>query len=297
MQEELQPAAREQKPKKKKRRSRYIAFRCQMERHMFLKHNGTFWLYIVLRVLVVLLGVTAVLRRDYESLLICLLVLFLFLMPSFLERKLKIELPSTLEKIILLFVFAAQILGELGAYYIRYPWWDTMLHTLNGFLCAAVGFAMVDILNENENIKFELSPFFMALTAFSFSMTVGVLWEFFEFGMDYFFLLDMQKDTVVHTISTVLLDPAGGNGRVLLQNITEVAVNGQPLGLGGYLDIGLYDTMKDLLVNFAGAVVFSFLGYFYVRTRGKGRIARRFIPVRANWTGEEPPAAPTTEEP
>ena len=245
---------------------------------MFLKHNGTFWLYIVLRVLVVLLGITAVLRRDYESLLICLLVLFLFLMPSFLERKLKIELPSTLEKIILLFVFAAQILGELGAYYIRYPWWDTMLHTLNGFLCAAVGFAMVDILNENEKIKFELSPFFMALTAFSFSMTVGVLWEFFEFFMDKVFLLDMQKDTVVPLISTVMLDETKSNIPIIIEGINSVSVNGRDLGLDGYLDIGLFDTMEDLFVNFIGALVFSVIGYFGSKDDGKSHFAFHFIP-------------------
>jgi len=283
--------------KGKKRRGWYWRFRMQSEWQMLQKRNGTYLMYLLLRLIIVALAVVSALRGDFESVLLCVLSLWLFLMPSFLERKLKMELPSTLEKIILLFIFAAEILGEIGAYYIRYPWWDTMLHTLNGFLCAAVGFALVDILNESDKVKFQLNPFFMAVTAFSFSMTIGVLWEFFEFGMDHFFLLDMQKDTVLHTISSVMLDPAGGNARVQIRDITEVVINGQPLGLGGYLDIGLYDTMKDLLVNFVGAVLFSIIGFFFIKSRGKGRFARRFIPVRANSSPQAAPAQPKQENP
>ena len=93
----------------------------------------------------------------------------------------------------------------------------------------------------------------------------------------------MQKDTVVHAISSVMLDPAGGNRPTAIKGITDVIVvtaDGAEisLGLGGYLDIGILDTMKDLFVNFIGAVVFSIIGYFYVKSRGKGRFARRFIP-------------------
>ena len=96
-------------------------------------------------------------------------------------------------------------------------------------------------------------------------------------------LLDMQKDTIVHSIGSVMLDPAGGNTPVAIHDITDVIVvtaDGaqHPLGLGGYLDIGILDTMKDLFVNFIGAVVFSFIGYFYVKNRGKGWFAKRFIP-------------------
>lgn len=109
------------------------------------------------------------------------------------------ELPPPLEITILCFIFAAEILGEVNAFYVLIPGWDTILHTLNGFLAAAVGFSLVMILNDNEGLTFDLSPFFLALTAFCFSMTIGVLWEFFEFAMDCFFHTDMQKDTVIHT--------------------------------------------------------------------------------------------------
>lgn len=242
------------------------------------EHKSTFTVYIVLRVLVVLCMILQILKQNYENVFLCALTLILFLIPMMLQVNLKIELPTTLEIIILLFIFAAEILGEIEAYYIRIPNWDTILHTLNGFLMAAIGFSLVDILNREERLKFELSPVFMAIVAFCFSMTVGVIWEFFEFGMDRFFGLDMQKDTILNSISSVMLDPAGGNKPTMIRGITDVAVNGQSLGLGGYLDIGLYDTMKDLLVNFVGAVVFSVIGYFYIKQKGKGKMAARFIP-------------------
>src|SRR5699024_6974332 len=127
---------------------------------------------------------------------------------------------------------------------------------------------------------FQLSPLFTAIVAFCFSMTIGVVWEFFEFGMDSLFNLDMQKDTVIHTIRSVTLDPSGHNIPYVIKGIGETAVNGQELGIGGYLDIGLIDTMQDLIVNFAGAFVFSIIGFFYVKNRGKGSVAGSFIPRR-----------------
>lgn len=248
-------------------------------REQIAKDRSAFLVYSILRVLVLTVLVRSIWIQKWENAAICVLALCLFLIPSFLERKLKIELPTALEVIIFLFIFAAEILGEINAFYIRFPFWDTMLHTINGFLCAAVGFAMVDILNQNPKIKFTLSPLYLAVAAFCFSMTVGVLWEFFEFSADCFVHTDMQKDTILSSISSVMLDPDGGNKAMTLSGITDVTVNGQDLGLGGYLDIGLFDTMKDLLVNFIGAVVFSVIGYFYVKRRGKGKLASQFIPT------------------
>ncbi|OUQ61577.1 hypothetical protein B5E56_02435 [Flavonifractor sp. An112] len=245
---------------------------------------GVTAVYIILRALVIVAIVAQSFKGNFENVFLCVLTLFLFTLPSFLERTIRIEIPDTLEIIILLFIFAAEILGEIQAYYIQYPYWDTMLHTLNGFLCAAIGFSLLDILNRNEKLKFSLSPVYLAVVAFCFSMTIGVLWEFFEFSMDQLFLLDMQKDTVVNSIGSVMLDPTGGNHPVSIKHITDVIVvtaDGaqQSLGLGGYLDIGIIDTMKDLFVNFIGAVVFSTIGFFYVKNRGKGKFAPQFIPT------------------
>ena len=239
--------------------------------------------YVLLRFLVILTMVAQFFNGNYESVFLCLLTLVLFLLPTILERALMVDLPNTLEVIILLFIFSAEILGEISAFYTTFQGWDTILHTLNGFLCAAIGFALVDLCNRHERVSLSLSPVYMAIVAFCFSMTIGVLWEFFECAMDQLFLLDMQKDAVVQNISSVMLDPTGGNNPVVIRDIADVIVvtgAGEEiaLGLGGYLDIGILDTMKDLAVNFVGAVVFSVIGYFYVKNRGKGGFASRFIP-------------------
>ncbi|MGN0776236.1 MAG: hypothetical protein ACI4MM_06120 [Candidatus Ventricola sp.] len=253
------------------------------EKVPYYTNHATLMVYLVLRALVIVVLVRSALKGYYESVFLCGLTLILLIMPSVISRRLKIELPGTLEIIILLFIFAAEILGEINSFYIRVPNWDTMLHTLNGFLCAAIGFALVDMLNRNDRFSFKLSPVYLALVAFCFSMTVGVLWEFFEYAGDQFIGFDMQKDTIVHTIRTVELDPTRSNKVVAIKDISDVILvhsdgTQTALGLGGYLDVGLHDTMKDLMVNFVGAVVFSIIGFFYVKQEGKGRFAARFIP-------------------
>lgn len=238
--------------------------------------------YWLLRLSVIAIMVAQFFNHNFENVFLCMLTLVLLLMPTIMERRLKIDLPNALEIIIMLFIYAAEIMGEIQAFYTTYRGWDTMLHTMNGFLCAAIGFCLVDLFDRSEKSSLSLSPKYMAIVAFCFSMTVGVLWEFFECAMDQLLLLDMQKDTVVNTISTVMLDPTGGNKPQIIRGITDVILvtdQGEiSLGLGGYLDIGLLDTMKDLFVNFIGAVVFSIVGYFYVKGRGKGKFAKNFIP-------------------
>lgn len=240
------------------------------------KNKATFLVYVTLRIMVVLAMIFSLLRGRYEHVFVCAVTLILFLTPMFIEKNMGIKLPTALEVIMLLFIYAAEILGEMHSFYIKYAWWDTMLHTLNGFLCAGAGFALVDILNRNSKIKFSLSPVFMAVVAFCFSMTIGVLWEFFEYGCDMLLKTDMQKDTVISLISSTYLDPTMSNKAILIENIKEISINGTEVS--GYLDIGLIDTMKDLIVNFIGAAVFSVIGYFYVKSRGKGKFAKHFIP-------------------
>ena len=247
-------------------------------------HNKTpLTVYLVLRGLVIFVMVRAVLRREYQSVFLCGLSLILMVLPSIISRKLKVMLPSTLEVIILLFIFAAEVLGEINSFYVRVPNWDTMLHTINGFLCAAIGFCLVDMLNRNERFSFKLSPLYLAIASFCFSMTVGVLWEFYEFGADQLLGRDMQKDTIVHVINSVSLDPTNRNIVMHVRDIVDTIVvhsdgTQESLGLGGYLDLGIIDTMKDLIVNFIGATVFSIIGFLYVKHKGKGKGATRFIP-------------------
>ncbi|MBE6611419.1 MAG: hypothetical protein E7632_02900 [Ruminococcaceae bacterium] len=239
----------------------------------FRRSKSTFILFIVLRTLVILVGIRQLFIGNYENVFLCVLTLALFLVPAFIEKTFRVVVPSLLEKVVLIFIFAAEIMGEIGDYYVNYPLWDTMLHTTTGFLAAAVGLSLIDILNRSERFKFYLSPLFVALVSFCFSMTIGVLWEFLEFGADMLLQTDMQKDTVVTSISSVLLNPAMTNTAVKITGITETAVNGEVLGISGYLDIGLFDTMKDMFVNFIGAVVFSVFGFFYAKYTGTNKSA------------------------
>ena len=216
---------------------------------------------------------------NYDNVFLGALTMVLFLIPRILEKQLNVKIPILLQSIILVFIFSAEILGEINAFYIKIPIWDTMLHTINGFLMAAIGFALIDIFNRSERFSLKMSPYFVGFVAFCFSMTIGVLWEFFEFGMDHFLAMDMQKDWVVNSFNSVMLDQTNSNIPINVSNIEDVVVNGKSLGLGGYLDIGLIDTMKDLIVNFIGAVVFSAIGIIYLKNEGKGKFASSFIPT------------------
>ena len=245
--------------------------------------KGLATVYFLLRLSVILTMVAQIYNRNFENVYLCVLTLVLFMLPAIFERKLHIDVPDTLEVIVLLFIYAAEILGEIREYYIAVPFWDDLLHTTNGFLCAAIGFSLVNLLNKDERVEFQLSPAYMALMAFCFSMTIGVLWEFFEWGADTFLHADMQKDEIIHAINSVNLDPLGRNVPNYISDITDVILvqadgTQRALGLGGYLDIGLIDTMTDLFVNFIGATVFSLIGYFCMKFKKRSNIVRSLVP-------------------
>lgn len=232
---------------------------------------------LVLMLLVILSIVRQFFLGNYHNMFLGILTLILFSIPKLIERKLGVSIPAGLQAVILIFIFCAEILGEINAFYVKISIWDTMLHTTNGFLMAAIGFAMIDIFNRSERFSIKMSPYFVAFVAFCFSMTVGMLWEFFEFSMDWFFQTDMQKDWILPVISSVKLNPEGANVPVKVA-IDSVIINGDEWHLGGYLDVGIVDTMKDLMVNFVGAVVFSIVGILYLKQRGKGKLAASLIP-------------------
>ncbi len=240
--------------------------------------------YLILRALVILCMIRETLRGDVINALLCMLSLVLLLMPSIIERRLKISLPNGLEITMYLFVFAAEILGEVNNFYGIIPYWDTILHTLNGFLSAAIGFSIVDLMNEFSS-KVTLTPLYLCIVAFCFSMTIGVLWEFFEYTADKLLLFDMQKDRVITQISSVELNPNNENKVVIVDNIDKTIMynsQGEEIAVveGGYLDIGLNDTIKDLLVNFIGAMVFCTFGYIYLK-KGKKGFIYSFVPVKS----------------
>ena len=253
-------------------------------------NRKVFIVWALLRGIVIISLVFSILRGQYENAFTCLLVLFLFLLPSIIEKNLKIEFPTGIQIAILIFIFAAEILGELACYYVRFKYWDTILHTTWGFLCAAFGFSLIDILNKDNRVHFKVSPAYLAVCAFCFSMTIGVIWEFFEFSIDNLFLKDMQKDTIITTISSVYLDETMSNIPIVVPNITETVINGDTV-INGYLDIGLYDTMEDLFVNFIGALTFSVIGYFSAK-RGRNSLLLSSLVPRMK---EDSPESETEE--
>lgn len=245
--------------------------------------KGVLVVYLLLRFLVILVMVRQIFLHNYWNAFLCILVLIQFLIPYFITKKLKIELPRIFEIIILLFIFSSEVLGEIQNFYGVFKHFDTVLHTLNGFLCAAVGFSLIDLCNNNSE-KFNLSPLYLTIVAFCFSMTIGVLWEFLEYSIDKVMLSDMQKDKLVTKISSVWLNPDGKNKAIVVDNINKTIIysdSGETVIKGGYLDLGLNDTMKDLIVNFVGAAVFSIFGYLYVINRDKYKIAEKFMPKKS----------------
>lgn len=253
--------------------------------------------YAILSMLILTVIVRSAFLGRWENVFTGVLASLLLLIPPVVERSFHINLPTTLEIFAYLFVFCAEILGEIGNFYVHFPFWDTMLHTFNGFMFAAFGFCLVDIFNKTKRFRFQLSPVFLAVVAFCFSMTIGVLWEFFEFGADMLLHTDMQKDTVTAVMNSVSLPNDLGEKVTHVTDIvstTVVTAGGEVVVINGYLDIGLADTVKDLFVNFIGAVLFSALGYFYVKHRGRGRVAEQFIPVFVGEDGEERPQSDAT---
>ena len=241
-------------------------------------------IYLILRFLVVICMILQIIRGDLNNALLCLLSLVLLFAPLFIQNKYEITLPDSLEISIYLFIFSAEILGEINNFYGIIPHWDTCLHTINGFLATAVGFSLVDLLNKNSK-DINLSPFYLCLVAFCFSMTIGILWEFFEYGGDKLVKFDMQKDTLITNISSVYINPDIENKPVVVDNIGKTEIfdkDGKLLYVidGGYLDIGLNDTMKDLFVNFIGALVFSFFAYIGLKNNKRSSVVKNFVPIK-----------------
>ena len=240
--------------------------------------------YFILRFLVIVCLIRELCYGNLENALICILALILFLVPAFLEKTLKIDFPTTLEILIFLFIFSAEILGEINNFYGKYEMFDDILHAINGFACASIGFSSVYILNEKTN-SLKLSPLFVALVSFCFSMTIGVAWEFFEYNADKYLGLDMQKDEYIDTIKTVTLDPSESNKVTKIENINQTVLydkDGKEIArIDNYLDIGIHDTMEDLKVNFIGAIVFSIYGYLYIINNKKYKLAGKFITTKA----------------
>ncbi len=177
--------------------------------------------------------VAAVWQQQWLALVLTTGILLITLAPLFISRFFRVFIPPEIVLLAIIFVFASLFLGEVRGYYTRFWWWDIALHTGSGFLLGIVGFLLVHVMNEVEDTNLHMRPGFVAFFAFLFAVAIGALWEIFEFAMDSFFGMNMQK--------AMLNDPSG-----------------------------LTDTMWDLIVDTLGALVISILGYHYVK-KGKNK--------------------------
>ena len=176
-------------------------------------------------------------KSDYALMLLqCILGMVVMLLPGFLQRKLQITIPSGMLIAFALFLYCAIYLGEVHYFYFRIPHWDTLLHTFSGFALGAIGISIINLLNKSESIPVSLSPAFVAIFAFCFAVTIGVVWEVYEFAVDSVANLNMQKYMME-------------SGEALAGRAA------------------LADTMKDLIVDSLGALVISVVGYLSVKHR------------------------------
>lgn len=254
---------------------------------VFREHKILFFVDLFFVAGVISVAVSQFFNENYYDVFLCFITFLMFLIPPMVSRHSKVYLPDALQIIIVLFIFSAQILGEIREYYLYYSFWDTALHTVNGFLCGVIGFAVVNVLHNSERFYVSLSPLFLAMFGFCFSMTIGVCWEFIEFMMDRLFLTDMQKDIFLDSVSSILLNPEGTNDAVTLE-IESLSLNNGAYEFPKYIDIGLTDTMKDLLVNFIGAFLSGIVGFFYAKGESKTGLFAGLLPhVKEKLTGKE----------
>ena len=188
-------------------------------------------------------------KTDYILMLLqCLLGIVAFFMPNIITRKTKIVIPSNMYIVYVVFLCAAIFLGEIGNFFYRIPHWDTILHICSGAMLGALGFSFVNILNKNEKVHVELAPIFVALFALGFAITLGVLWEIYEFTFDGLLGVNMQKFALEDGTQLV--------GRAALA-----------------------DTMEDLIVDSIGAFAMSLLGYISLKYK-KGWIEKLLIKIK-----------------
>ncbi len=197
-------------------------------------------LIFVLQAILVVEVMVAAWHQQWLASMTTIGIIVISLTPLFLGKFFRVSIPPEFILLAVLFVFASLFLGETRGYYTRFWWWDIALHTISGFLLGILGFLLVYILNETEHIELHMKPGFVAFFAFAFSVSTGALWEIFEFSMDSFFGMDMQKE--------MLHDPSG-----------------------------LTDTMWDLIVDAIGALVIAVLGYSYIKNTRDESFLERWI--------------------
>jgi len=168
-----------------------------------------FWFYLVYRLLLILALAASLLSGSLLNAGIAIFTLIITFLPPIIERKWKVSYPSEFEIGVMVFIFLSLILGSIGKFYDILPWWDLFMHTLSGVIIGLVGFSLVYLLNRSSWKKIKLSRAFVAMFAFCFALSLGALWEIFEFGMDSLFGWNMQRSGLQDTMTDLIVDTFG----------------------------------------------------------------------------------------
>ena len=242
-------------------------------------------IFIILRLLIIFCTIIEFIHGNIINVLLSIAALILYTFPTLVQEKLKFEFPNTFEVVIYLFIFSSVVLGEINMFYIMIPYWDTILHLLSGFLCAGFGFSLFELCNKEKTSK-DITIVFTVLVSFCFSITVGVIWEVVEYTADSIIRVDMQKGSIVKDIASIELNPVKDNSSLKINNIVETDIKtadgNEFIIYNGYLDVGLSDTMKDLILDMLGASIFCIFGIVYSINRDNNKkrfkFASLFIP-------------------
>lgn len=220
-----------------------------------------------------------VVKKEPENIPLCLTSIVLLIVPNILEYLFKITFPKTLKNILWLFILITGIVGKILNFYILFPPLDSILHLISGFLSCGIGFGIIQIFIRSKNP----SPFLSILFSISFAITIGVTWEIIEFAGDMLLKKDNQNDYIVHQISSIKLNPKKETTSIILKNISKTKIYYKENGkakqkiINGYLDLGIIDTMKDLIIDIIGSLLFSIYLYLYLKNRKKYKTLENFI--------------------
>jgi len=162
---------------------------------------------VTLKIMIGLLVLISAFRQELFLVSISLVVLVLSFTPMIVSKSYKINLPIEIDLLITVLLYLHFVLGEYSHFYIKFAWWDILLHWGNSIILGLIGFIFAYALLITS--KMETKPILASIFALSFSVFIGVLWEIFEFFMDYFFGFTMQKSGLVDTMTDLMVDVGG----------------------------------------------------------------------------------------
>lgn len=212
-----------------------------------MKFNKDKYVYLIVNFITLVCLMRQIKIGNSLGIIQGIIALALYLVPFLMSKILKIKLCKRLEIVIYIFIFCALVLGEVLSFYKYVKYYDKVIHTFNGVLMTSVGMVILNSMNKRNNNKYML-----VLFGFSFSMMTAGVWEIFEFNVDKYLKQDMQTDTIINKISSDLLEEKE-------VEISSFTINKQDYykKYGGYIDIGLIDTMGDMTVNLIGTIIYS----------------------------------------